>query len=211
MPARGGRGHRPRRPRPDPLAHVARRGARSGGPGSPAPGAGGGHSRRRVAHAKDTTGREIERALLAACEARGIEDHVAIDLVTSGKAGLGGPNCVLGAYVLHRDTGDVSTVSAGATILATGGAGKVYLLHLEPRRLDGTASRWRTARRASRTWSSSSSPDLPVPPTGEELPHQRGAAREGIILRNAAGLARGALRRTRPRRATSSPARSTRR
>ena len=58
----------------------------------------GGHSRRRVAHAKDTTGREVERALLAACEARGIrivEDAVAIDLVTSEKAGLGGPNRAL--------------------------------------------------------------------------------------------------------------------
>src|SRR5512143_1573205 len=55
----------------------------------------GGHSRRRVAHAKDTTGREVERTLLAACDAAGIrivEDVLAIDLVTSEKAGLGGPN-----------------------------------------------------------------------------------------------------------------------
>src|SRR5512141_2344021 len=58
----------------------------------------GGHSRRRVAHAKDATGREVERALLAACDARGIrvvEDAVAIDIVTSEKAGLGGPNRTL--------------------------------------------------------------------------------------------------------------------
>src|SRR5215470_3535090 len=55
----------------------------------------GGHSRRRIAHAKDTTGREIERALLQACVARGIrlvEDQVAVDVVTSSKVGLGGPN-----------------------------------------------------------------------------------------------------------------------
>src|SRR5512136_729312 len=54
----------------------------------------GGHSRRRVAHAKDATGREVERALLAACAAKGIrivEDQVAVDLVTSGKIGIGGP------------------------------------------------------------------------------------------------------------------------
>ncbi|HYG66509.1 MAG TPA: FAD-dependent oxidoreductase, partial [Anaeromyxobacteraceae bacterium] len=67
----------------------------------------GGHSKRRVAHAKDTTGREVERALLAACEARGVrivEDQIAIDLVTSGKIGIGGPNRALGAHVLDRAT-----------------------------------------------------------------------------------------------------------
>src|SRR5512137_345488 len=46
----------------------------------------GGHSRRRVAHAKDATGREVERALLAACDARGLRvlpDHVAVELLAS--------------------------------------------------------------------------------------------------------------------------------
>src|SRR5512138_1567415 len=65
----------------------------------------GGHSRRRVAHAKDATGREVERALLAACAAKGIrivEDQVAVDLVTSSKVGIGGPSRVLGVYVLNR-------------------------------------------------------------------------------------------------------------
>jgi L-aspartate oxidase len=60
----------------------------------------GGHSRRRIAHAKDTTGREIERALLAACDARGIrivDDQIAIDVITSSKAGLGGPSRAIGA------------------------------------------------------------------------------------------------------------------
>src|SRR5512138_537608 len=54
----------------------------------------GGHSRRRVAHAKDASGREVERTLLAAAEAKGIrivEDAVAVDLITSGKLGLAGP------------------------------------------------------------------------------------------------------------------------
>ena len=63
----------------------------------------GGHSRRRIAHVKDLTGREVERALMAACDARGVqilEDQVAVDLVTSGKLGLGGPNRVLGAMIL---------------------------------------------------------------------------------------------------------------
>src|SRR5512140_3349946 len=95
----------------------------------------GGHSRRRVAHAKDATGREVERALLEACATKGIrvvEDQVAIDLVTSGRAGLGGPNRALGVYVLDRASGDVVAVSARATVLATGGAGKVYLYTSNP-------------------------------------------------------------------------------
>ena len=95
----------------------------------------GGHSRRRVAHAKDTTGREIERALLEACAAKGIrivEDQVVVDLVTSSKAGIGGPNRALGAYVLDRASGNVVTVSAKITVLATGGAGKVYLYTSNP-------------------------------------------------------------------------------
>jgi L-aspartate oxidase len=95
----------------------------------------GGHSRRRIAHAKDTTGREIERALLAACEARSIrivEDQIAIDLVTSSKAGIGGPNRALGAYVLDRASGAISAITAGVTVVATGGAGKVYLYTSNP-------------------------------------------------------------------------------
>src|SRR5512134_2308679 len=87
----------------------------------------GGHSRRRVAHAKDATGREVERALLAACDAKGIrivEDQIAIDVVTSGKVGLGGPNRAIGAYVLDRASGEVAAVPARAVVLATGGAGK---------------------------------------------------------------------------------------
>src|SRR5512141_884828 len=95
----------------------------------------GGHSRRRVAHAKDTTGREVERALLAACDARGVrivEDQLGVDLVTTGKLGLGGPNRCVGAYVLDRESGDVATVRAAVTVLATGGAGKVYLYTSNP-------------------------------------------------------------------------------
>ena len=95
----------------------------------------GGHSRRRIAHAKDTTGREIERALLQACVARGIrlvEDQVAVDVVTSSKVGLVGPNRAIGAYVLDRASGEIAAVHARAVVLATGGAGKVYLYTSNP-------------------------------------------------------------------------------
>src|SRR5213079_3196021 len=91
----------------------------------------GGHSRRRILHAKDVTGREIERALLAAIAQRpGIEifeNHFAIDLITSKKLGLPGGNRCLGVYVLNKMNGQVETFQAATTLLATGGCGKVYL------------------------------------------------------------------------------------
>lgn len=99
----------------------------------------GGHSARRVAHAADATGAEVERALLAAAEAhaniRFLEHHMAIDLIVSSR--FGGPDVCVGAYVLDERATDsssrrVQTVLARATILATGGAGKVYLYTTNP-------------------------------------------------------------------------------
>ncbi len=96
----------------------------------------GGHSRRRILHAKDVTGREIERALLAAIAARPnieiLEDHVAIDLITSQKLGHSGEQRCLGAYVLDKSSGRVITFVAPVTLLATGGCGKVYLYTTNP-------------------------------------------------------------------------------
>ena len=96
----------------------------------------GGHSKRRVLHAKDATGREVMRALLAAVERTPnisvFEDHIAIDLITTQKlGGEGGDRCV-GVYVLNRNTGGVETFSAPQTLLATGGCGKVYLYTTNP-------------------------------------------------------------------------------
>jgi L-aspartate oxidase len=96
----------------------------------------GGHSRRRILHAKDVTGREIERALLAAVAAQKniqiFENHFTIDLVTSQKLGYSLPNACLGAYVLNKKTGQVETLAAPVTLLATGGCGKVYLYTTNP-------------------------------------------------------------------------------
>src|SRR5207302_1870091 len=89
----------------------------------------GGHSARRVAHAKDTTGREIQRALVAAARANPnitlLSDHMAVDLLQLAK--YGGPDACFGAYVLDETSGNVDTVVARATVIASGGAGKVYL------------------------------------------------------------------------------------
>ena len=96
----------------------------------------GGHSKRRILHAKDVTGREIERALLnAASRQRNIEmfeNHIAIDLITSQKLGYVGANRCLGAYVFDKKSGAVETFAAGVTLLATGGCGKVYLYTTNP-------------------------------------------------------------------------------
>ncbi|MFW5879175.1 MAG: L-aspartate oxidase, partial [Myxococcota bacterium] len=96
----------------------------------------GGHTRRRVLHARDMTGKEIERALVeAVCRhprITVIENQVAIDLITSGRLGIAGPNRCLGAYVIDRLTHDVRTWIARLTVLATGGAGKVYLYTSNP-------------------------------------------------------------------------------
>lgn len=96
----------------------------------------GGHSKRRILHAKDITGREVERALLEAVAAREniqvFENHIAIDLVTTQKLGYVGDNRCLGAYVLDKISGQVKTFAAPVTLLATGGCGKVYLYTTNP-------------------------------------------------------------------------------
>jgi L-aspartate oxidase len=96
----------------------------------------GGHSKRRILHAKDVTGREIERALLAAVARQPnieiFENHFAIDLISSQKLGYVGENRCLGVYVLDKNSGRVGTFVAPITLLATGGCGKVYLYTTNP-------------------------------------------------------------------------------
>ncbi len=94
----------------------------------------GGHSRRRVVHHEDITGREIQRALLAAIAANPnvtlLDDHIAVDLLSMAKYD-GEPAC-FGAYVLERASGEVKTIVSRATVLASGGAGKVYVYTSNP-------------------------------------------------------------------------------
>jgi L-aspartate oxidase len=96
----------------------------------------GGHSKRRILHAKDVTGREIERALLNAISRQPnieiFENHIAIDLITSRKLGHADENRCLGAYVFDRKLNRVWTFTAPVTLLATGGCGKVYLYTTNP-------------------------------------------------------------------------------
>jgi len=96
----------------------------------------GGHTQRRVLHHRDATGREIERALLARARSHPnieiFENKLAVDLLTTERAGLTGPNRALGAYVFDSLSGVVERHYARVTFLATGGAGKVYLYTSNP-------------------------------------------------------------------------------
>jgi L-aspartate oxidase len=117
----------------------------------------GGHSARRVAHAKDLTGREIETALLAQVHAHPqievLEDLMAIDLLIESKVTgrKEGQDRCLGAYVLNRSTGEVETWRAKVTVLCSGGCGKVYLYTTNPDIAtgDGVVMAWRAGARAA--------------------------------------------------------------
>lgn len=93
----------------------------------------GGHSTRRIVHARDLTGREIERALVAKVKAnnniRLFEHDHAIDLIVEKS---GGKTICRGAHVLDSETGDVMSFQAKVTMLATGGLGRVYLHTTNP-------------------------------------------------------------------------------
>jgi L-aspartate oxidase len=109
----------------------------------------GGHSKRRVLHVLDATGREIE-STLADCVRRHpnitiLEQHMAVDCITTGKLGYAMENSCVGLYVLNEATGEVETIRTDVTVLATGGCGKVYLYSTNPDIAtgDGVAMAWR--------------------------------------------------------------------
>ncbi len=97
----------------------------------------GGHSRRRILHVKDMTGKAIEEALLHAISQHGnitlLEYHFAVDLITTQKSGiLEKQNRIIGLYVFNRKTRKVETFAANAVLLATGGVGQVYQFTTNP-------------------------------------------------------------------------------
>ncbi len=102
----------------------------------------GGHSRKRIVHAHDMTGREVERVLVDRIRRhpniRLYENHIAVDLITVSTRMTRGlittthEDFCCGAYVLDRESAVVKTFSAKVTVLATGGAGKVYLYTSNP-------------------------------------------------------------------------------
>ncbi|MCP4002104.1 MAG: L-aspartate oxidase [Gammaproteobacteria bacterium] len=115
----------------------------------------GGHSQRRVVHASDATGAEVMRVLeekaYASPDIEIIDQSIAIDLITSAKLDISGPNQVLGVYALNKDSGRVDTFIAPKVVLATGGASKVYLYTSNPDTStgDGVAMAWRAGCRVA--------------------------------------------------------------
>ncbi|MBI3525845.1 MAG: L-aspartate oxidase [Betaproteobacteria bacterium] len=108
----------------------------------------GGHSHRRVIHVADATGAAVQETLTDKVRQHPnitiFERHIAVDLITGVKQGQPQLGC-LGAYVLDIDGGQVVTFGASHTVLATGGAGKVYLYTTNPDTAtgDGIAMAWR--------------------------------------------------------------------
>jgi L-aspartate oxidase len=112
----------------------------------------GGHSERRIVHAADATGRAVQTSLADRIRSHPnitlLENHLAVDLITGRHSG-DDERRVYGVYALDNETGRVETFSAGYTILATGGAGKVYLYTTNPDTAtgDGIAMAWRAGCR----------------------------------------------------------------
>lgn len=120
----------------------------------------GGHSHRRVIHAADATGHAVQTTLAEKVRQHPnitlLENHIAVDLITTRKvtdtkAQLLDNNACLGTYVLDNNTGKVITIAAQNTVLATGGAGKVYLYTTNPdiSTGDGIAMAWRAGCRVA--------------------------------------------------------------
>ncbi|MDD2885325.1 MAG: L-aspartate oxidase [Dechloromonas sp.] len=114
----------------------------------------GGHSARRVIHVADATGQAVQETLTRKVRAHPritvLENHIAIDLISGDKLGTGEARCY-GAYVLDNHNGEVLTLSASNTLIATGGAGKVYLYTTNPDTStgDGIAMAFRAGCRVS--------------------------------------------------------------
>ena len=114
----------------------------------------GGHSARRVIHVADATGLAVQSTLTSKVRRQPnitiLEQHIAVDLITSHKLGLTDGRCH-GAYVLDTGSGEVLTLGAPHTVIATGGAGKVYLYTTNPDTStgDGIAMAWRAGCRVA--------------------------------------------------------------
>jgi L-aspartate oxidase len=153
----------------------------------------GGHSKRRVLHVQDVTGREIEQTLLHELECAPnvelLENHMAVDLITAGKLGFSAEDRCLGVYVLDEKSGDVETIRSDRIVLATGGCGKVYLYTTNPDIAtgDGVAMAWRAGAVIANMEFIQFHPTCLFHPKAKSFLISEAVRGEGGILRNQRG------------------------
>ena len=153
----------------------------------------GGHSKRRVLHSQDTTGREIENTLVNRLRDHPqidiLENHMAVDFITTGKLGYAVENSCVGAYVLNEASGEVETLRSEVTVLASGGCGKVYLYTTNPDVAtgDGVAMAWRAGASISNMEFVQFHPTCLFHPEAKSFLITEAIRGEGAVLRDAKG------------------------
>jgi len=155
----------------------------------------GGHSHRRIIHAADATGKAVQRTLnervLAEPQIDVFENHVAIDVITNRHLEKPGTynDQAHGAYVLNLEKNRVETFSARATILATGGAARVYLYSSNPDAStgDGIAMAWRAGCRVTNMEFNQFHPTCLYHPDAKTFLITEAMRGEGAVLRGKDG------------------------
>src|ERR1700704_5301376 len=153
----------------------------------------GGHSKRRVLHVQDVTGKQIENTLLRELGRQShvqlLENHMAVDLITAAKLGFAAEDRCLGVYVLDEKTGEVETIRSDRIVLATGGCGKVYLYTTNPDIAtgDGVAMAWRAGVEIANMEFIQFHPTCLFHPEAKSFLISEAVRGEGGILRNNRG------------------------